>query len=189
MKIFRELLILTRDIERLKNELMKFGYVAKYVDDAFVSKEMITFCKQDICIFLNVEKMNIINIIRTKRSINMDEYNELLLEFGSAVQSAGFKVKIFNDEISIQERLSQESANAFLSFSNSANKSTGHSHPYDKERWFSFLYSMINNDINNELSFDEARGFFVEYGWSEDMACELARDMEYGLSAMKYALK
>lgn len=186
MKTFRELLILTGDIERLKDELTKFGYVAKYVDDAFVSKEMITFCKQDICIFLNVEKMNVINIIQTKRSINMDEYNELLLKFGSTVQSAGFEVQISNDEISIKERLSQESANAFLNFSNSANKSTGHSHPCDEERWFSFLYSMVND--KNELSFDEARDFLMEYGWSEDMARMLASDMEYGLSAMKYAL-
>lgn len=190
MKVFQECFIIAKDIEtavnKLSNEFCKVGYDVKYAENADLNT--LTFSKQSISILFNTEKLKVINILDLNaRSIDMDRYNELLREFGKIIKSMGFEVQISKDEITIAERLSPESARAFLAFSSLANKSTGHSHPCDEKRWFEFLYSMIKNDIGNELSYDEIKAFLLEQGWIEDIACELARDMEYGLSAMKYA--
>ena len=190
MKVFQECFIIAEDIEtavnKLSNKFSKVGYDVEYAENAGLNT--LTFSKQGISIFLNTKELKVINILDSNvRYIDMDRYNELLREFGKIIKSIGFEVQLSKDEITIEERLSLESAKAFLAFSSLANKSTGRSHPCDEMRWFEFLYSMIKNDMGNELSYDEIKAFLLEQGWMENIACELARDMEYGLSAMKYA--
>lgn len=134
-------------------------------------------------------QLTVTNIVPNKtRQLTIDEYNIILNTFVHDVvvkMSLGYGMT--NADVTLHDLLSSESVKKLQSFSNCANKSTGHGHPSDKERWFAFILSMVKNDeyINaNELQF-----FLEELGWDSSSAYELSLDLEYGYAAMKFALQ
>lgn len=69
-------------------------------------------------------------------------------------------------------------------FSSAANKSTGSTHPYDRQRWFEFI-TLIHKSEKN-ISPEEVQKFLTEDGWTEDFSFELACEFEYSLDLLEY---
>ena len=79
---------------------------------------------------------------------------------------------------SLDEWFSPSTAQALRRFSNSANKSTGASHPRDQERWMEFLISAHHDgsDIDSDLLY---RWLHEVEGWQEDGARDLLMDYDF----------
>jgi len=81
------------------------------------------------------------NIVpREVSSLSHDEYNSVLLEFydrfvSQAAAARGLTVELGEAEVDLEHWLSPSAASQLRSFSGAANKSTGSSHPNDRERW------------------------------------------------------
>ena len=120
--------------------------------------------------------------------LSIDQYNDILLDFYTnfiAPIEINYKVKLTEDSQDISDWISAESAEKLKRFSGSANKSTGSSHPCDKDRWFAFIVSIILN--KDELHVDQLERWLVEVeGWSRDIASELAVEYEQGISLLEY---
>jgi hypothetical protein len=65
-----------------------------------------------------------------------------------------------------------------------ANKSTGASHPKDKERWFEFLISAHRTSARLDADL-LARWLSEAEGWPEDTAHALAIDYEFALGLLQ----
>jgi hypothetical protein len=115
-------------------------------------------------------------------------YNAILQDFeqqlaGPAAQQVGFRVKMTAARESIEDWLSPKAAQALWRFSRAANKSTGSSHPLDRERWFLFLIEA--HAANGPLDTDTLARWLVEVeGWDDESANELAIEYEFGLDLL-----
>ena len=131
------------------------------------------------------------NIVPQKDSeLTYNQYNAILAEFyekfvAPTVKDFGLSVKITDDQQTIRDWISLESAEKLERFSKLANKSTGSSHPLDQERWFDFLVSVVEND--DDFYPDRLERWLIEGdGWPPDMAQELAIKYEQGLALLRY---
>jgi hypothetical protein len=120
-----------------------------------------------------------------KQELSILEYNVLINDFVQKFESSGIKCFLTKENIKLPDILSKDSSQKFDAFSHTANKSTGHAHPCDEERWFDFLYSMVTNGEN--IGTNEIVHFLCEDGWDEQTAFDLAMDMEYGYRTMEFA--
>jgi len=122
--------------------------------------------------------------------LSIDEYNKILIDFKSslvdpAVQNTAIKVELTKDQVFLEDIVGKEAADALKRFSSAANKSTGHSHPRDEERWFEFL--LVTQKSKKELSFDVLEATLIEQGWSEEWAHDLACEFEYSEKLLDFA--
>jgi len=118
-------------------------------------------------------------------SLSVIGYNELLNSWKSEYLSEFVhEISTTASEITIESTTNAVIAEAFNAFSRTANKSTGHSHPLDEEKWFRIIFECVMADkyIKHELLQAE----LLDDGWEEDTAYELVIDYEYGVAAMKY---
>ena len=116
-------------------------------------------------------------------------YNAILQDFerriaSPAAREAGFRVETTASHQSIDDWLSPEAAKALRLFSRAANKSTGSSHPLDRERWFHFLIAAYRE--NDRLHVDDLFRWLSEIeGWDEKNANSLAIEYEFGLALLR----
>ena len=97
----------------------------------------------------------------------------------------GHGALLTNDNQTIEDWVSTASAQRLRSFSGGANKSTGSSHPCDKQRWYDFVVSVHkNNDFLPASTLE--RWLIEEGGWGENQASELAIEYEQELGLLKY---
>jgi hypothetical protein len=122
-----------------------------------------------------------------KNQLTPDEYNEILRLFVHDGVDGQFRYDLTKAEITLDDVLGEDSATRFKKFSGAANKSTGHSHPLDDQRWLEFIYSTVRN--GEKLDFKDLVFFLIDDGWDQESANELAGDFSYGSRAMKYALE
>ena len=74
-------------------------------------------------------------------------------------------------------KLSEAAADALRRFNALANKSTGASHPYDRQRWFDFVIQTHTD--RSELDPDLLHRWLIESeDWPEDQASDLAIEYE-----------
>ncbi len=100
--------------------------------------------------------------------------------------------------------ISKEALKKLKKFSNSANKSTGTSHPCDEERWYDFVCQTIDDDclIDTETlakflmdedywgSKEKGRiGVIGSFAWDEEMAWKLAGEYERLTSILQYYIR
>lgn len=121
-------------------------------------------------------------------SLGYKEYNFILNEFNNLfilniVDKYEANVILTKPEKLIIDTIGDEAFQSLKSFSNYANKSTGHSHHYDFERWCEFVFIIFRKNI--ELGSSELEVWLIENGWSEEMASKLASDFEYSISFLK----
>lgn len=135
--------------------------------------------------------LHVSNIIaRARQQLTYDEYNSILVAFANnylvpTANERGFVVSISPSDQSIDDWLSPECAAALRRFSISANKSTGTSHPMDKERWFEFVILAANA----ESTFDSTllkRWLIEEGGWHPDIADEIVIEYEQQIELISY---
>lgn len=117
-------------------------------------------------------------------------YNKILQEFAAlvaepAADNTGFEVILSASQESLEDWLSQDSAAALKTFSAAANKSTGSSHPYDKERWMRFLILAHRN--GETIHSDKLARWFTEVeDWGEDKAVDLVIEYEFARELLSH---
>ncbi len=131
---------------------------------------------------------NIIPI--SSNQLSIDEYNKILFDFkrflvDPAVQNTSIKIELTKSEVFFEDIAGKEAADALKRFSFAANKSTGHSHPCDEERWFTFLLAAQKS--KKELSSNILEATLIEQGWSEEWAHDLALEFEYSEKLLDFA--
>jgi len=139
----------------------------------------------------NENLMYVSNIVpRLVSELSRDQYNRILDEFATqcikpiAVEM-GISLKTTKEDETLEDWVSKGSAEKFRTFSVLANKSTGTSHPCDKERWYEFIISIVNN--NDSLDSTTLREWMVaEDGWTEDVALEVVIEFEQEVGLLKY---
>lgn len=124
-----------------------------------------------------------------KCELTYDEYNDLLDNFYNNVLE---KIKIkgieyiyeSDPDYNILDEISINALTYLQAFSNAANKSTGSSHPLDRERWFKFICETVNDnkiiDTNNLT-----RYLCEDLGWNQDRAFELGCEYEFGVGLLE----
>lgn len=131
------------------------------------------------------------NIVPTETGeLGYDTYNKILLEFKNsvlhpAVENTGIKVNVTEDHVFIKDVAGHDVEAALIQFSNLANKSTGSSHPRDRERWFRFL--VLANNKEADLSGELVIRTLVELGWSEERAYDLGIEFEFSQELLDFA--
>jgi hypothetical protein len=114
-------------------------------------------------------------------------YNAILQDFeqriaAPAARQVGFQVKTTAAWQSIEDWL-PNAAEALWRFSRAANKSTGSSHPLDRDRWFQFLIAAHKDP--GHLDTERLARWLVEVeGWDDRSANELAIEYEFGLDLL-----
>lgn len=119
--------------------------------------------------------------------LTVQEYNAILHHFVKHILEPirvndNFTFELSKDELSLSDILDEKSVEKFTKFSRTANKSTGFSHPNDEQRWFDFILSSFNQDLDLDL----LRDSLVDDGWSIDTSEELVMNYEYASSLLKY---
>ena len=139
----------------------------------------------------NKNVLYVANIVpREKQSLSVDEYNYILKEFydkfvKSIIKELKIQAALSPDQQTLEDWISDESANRLRRFSSLANKSTGSAHHYDRERWFAFIVSVFRN--NEQLDTLRLRRVLIEEeGWAPDIAAELAIEYEQGIELLTY---
>lgn len=132
------------------------------------------------------EVFNIIPI--ETRNLEFKEYNYLLNKFYDLfiidlANKLDAKVTLTNPERLIIDSIGKDAFQALNSFSISANKVTGNTHPYDFERWCDFIFIIFRKDI--QLSSTELENWLLENGWDSEISSQLALDFEYSISLLE----
>ncbi len=137
------------------------------------------------------QEMYVSNIVPRKTTkLNYDQYNEILREFCEnfvkpVVEEMQLSVSLTQDDETLEDWISTDSAAKLKTFSDCANKSTGSAHPLDKDRWYEFIISMVLNDDSLD-SWSLKRWFVEEEDWHEEIANELAIEYEQQVGLLRY---
>lgn len=122
-------------------------------------------------------------------SISIDEYNRTVEEFADevarpAANTLGLEVLLGGEYLDLSEEFDQRAYRALRTFSRTSNRSTGSSHPSDREKWFEFLCCL--RDSGGEVT----TGHLIEWlrldGWAEEAAYELGLEFEFGMGLLRY---
>lgn len=121
--------------------------------------------------------------------LSYDDYNEILSSFAVRLRASQLckDVQIIETggELVLDSLLSQEALTCLQRFSRAANKSTGSSHHFDKERWFAFIIAAHKEDSSLHAS-DLLRWLTEEEDWPTDQAKELVIEYEQQISLLEY---
>lgn len=116
--------------------------------------------------------------------LSYEQYNSLAREFYErfvqpVASDLGLDPNISSDSEPITEYASEETIEKLKRFSVGANKSTGSSHPADRQRWLDFLVAAHeeNARLNSDIL---TRWLTSEGGWPEDKAHDLAIEFTFG---------
>jgi hypothetical protein len=123
------------------------------------------------------------------RELSYDQYNEVLEEFLESIvepviAGTNIRTEMTSNEITVGSVAGKSVEEALVRFSNLANKSTGSSHPKDRQRWFEFL--LLANEAPSKLNADLVIRALIELGWSEDRAYELGSQFEFADDLLSY---
>lgn len=128
--------------------------------------------------------LRVSNIIpRDKGELSIVQYNRILNDFyerfvRSAAEEIGVNGILSSDEMKLEDLISHEAAKKLRTFSSCANRSTGSSHPMDRERWYDFLVTVHRED--NKLGYDILFRWLVEEEkWPEEIAHDLIIEYEF----------
>jgi len=125
------------------------------------------------------------NIVPAKSGqLSTDEYNGILTSFhdellGPVATQLGVQPRLSKTgEVTPEDFISGEAAERLRRFSASANKSTGSSHPLDKQRWNDFVIACHRN--RDRLPTDVFEMWLAEDGWDDETTSDLAIEFELG---------
>lgn len=132
-------------------------------------------------------EFEIVNITpNSYSSLSPEQYNFIIFNFENDIikplkDSFKFEVIKSKEELCIVDYLGKEGEQALLLFSNFANKSTGHSHPLDFDRWCDFIFKAHRISGDKRLPVGYLEGWLLENGWPIDKAEELSLDYSYSM--------
>jgi hypothetical protein len=202
MKVFQDLELrgnresLTNLMEDIRSRLSDGWERAEEVEHHYsgdIGRE--TFCfsctkigdRESATLFLvqsEPDLFHVSNIIpRDKGELSIVQYNRILNDFyerfvRSAAEEIGVNGILSSDEMKLEDLISHEAAKKLRTFSSCANRSTGSSHPIDRERWYDFLVTVHRED--NKLGYDILFRWLVEEEkWPEEIAHDLIIEYEF----------
>ena len=139
--------------------------------------------------------------------LTLEEYNNILLCFYDEIikpyKERGTDIKIegpTDDVFDPLNVISEKALRKLHSFCNLANKSTGSSHPCDKERWHDFICQTVEDGrmfdfdtlahfLQDEIYWgakNQTLGCIGKFAWSETKAYELAEEYETACDLLLY---
>jgi hypothetical protein len=119
------------------------------------------------------------------------QYNAVLGDFADRVvrpvaARVGFRIELTDGRQQLSDWIPPEAARKLRVFSAAANKSTGSSHPMDRQRWFDFILAVHRS--GSQLDTDRLARWLNEVDrWDEDSAYKLAGEFERYISILEYA--
>lgn len=121
--------------------------------------------------------------------LSYEEYNEIITEFYSIYLIPVSKrheivVDITTDELKDEDIIGEIPAKLLKIFSSSANKSTGSSHPLDRNRWFEFIVEASKS--KKEINTGDLKRLLQQQGWSEEIALDLIIEFEFGRDLIQH---
>ena len=137
------------------------------------------------------DQVYVSNIVPTELSeLTMDQYNDALITFCDefcrpATAKLGLDCQITEAFLDLSKYLDEDTYRSLIAFSRLANKSTGASHPLDRDRWFDFIVRLHGSNI--QLDGDVLERWLILEGWSEDIAYRLTEQYGYALELLQYA--
>lgn len=123
-------------------------------------------------------------------SLTPHQYHEILESFRDEVllpvtKGKHLQVYLGDYSVDIEHWLSQDAAKLLRGFSRLANKSTGSSHPLDRNRWLNFIIAAHREQ--STLHADELAKWLAESeGWADDMAERLAIEYHFGRDLLRH---
>lgn len=130
------------------------------------------------------------NIVPLKaHQLTHAQYNASLQDFMArvvepAAHALGLSIETTAATQSPVDWMSPDSAERLSRFSRNANKSTGSSHPFDRERWYAFIIGLHaeRRDVDTEKL---ARWLEDVEHWSDETAIDLVIEYEFGRGLLK----
>lgn len=139
----------------------------------------------------NEDIIYVANIVpREIGELTFDQYNFIIEEFYNlfvipSANELSIQIELTSAEQSIEEMISEDPIKKLTRFSRAANKSTGSSHPLDRERWYDFLLSV--HPEHEKLHVTDLRRWLIEdEHWPEDTAHDLAIEYEFSMGLLDY---
>lgn len=202
MKVYKEMTILSkkRNILELKETLSNnskmpwfynvVDYGENYINVEYVADEP---CSADIALLYKKDEKSysVVNIIPIdKNELSIDEYNEILNKFHDFLTRCtaedDFEIFFSNTGIITKEQiLSEQTLKDLEAFSLTANKSTGSSHPSDRNRWYKFIIQSFKSEDYKDLLPDTLQNLLIEdYKWTEQQAIRLVNEYEFSIGLL-----
>ena len=139
------------------------------------------------------DEVSVANIVPTESgSIDVGQYNAVLDDFmtsaaGPAALELSATVEVSADHYDLRTEFGKEIADRLVRFSALANKSTGSSHPSDRDRWYEFLVA-AHQARRDATSFAGMVGDWLELdGWSSEVAHDLVIEFEFAMGLLDRA--
>jgi hypothetical protein len=126
-----------------------------------------------------------------QHQLSYREYNAILEEFCERfllphAERAGLRVELTATQADLSNWLSPPVAERLRKFSLCANKSTGSSHPSDRERWNDFVVA-AHRDHSSLDAYTLRRWLIEVEGWPPEVAARLALEYEYGRELLAFS--
>ena len=123
--------------------------------------------------------------------LSIAQYNRILDKFADILRNhlppdSLLEINVTSDVAAITDWVSPKAKELLDRFSNSANKSTGSSHPSDFQRWLEFLIEVHKEGSSFKLDSDFlAKWLEEELGWSSEQANKLAIEYEFARDVLQ----
>lgn len=144
-----------------------------------------------LLLWFDKDEYKVVNIVPADvGSLGITNYNAILRDFSlrvaePAARNGAFEVELSTPYESMEDWVDKDVALALERFSRQANKSTGNSHPRDKDRWCAFLITAHKSA--RKLDSEMLMRWLIELeGWPADTAQGLAIDYEFGLELLSH---
>lgn len=121
--------------------------------------------------------------------LTYSQYNSALNDFYElialpVIAVLSLRADLTKSRQSLEDWASPVTADKLLAFSKCANKSTGASHPYDRERWLDFIISAHKEKSAVGGYLD--RWLIEAEHWPEDIAISLVSDFEFAIDLLDH---
>jgi hypothetical protein len=124
----------------------------------------------------------------TDSSLSEDEYNAVAEEFATQVlepvlRGTRVEVKLGKTETDLEDYMNADTAAKLRTFSVTANRSTGSSHPRDQERWHAFIIAAHRG--GSKMHPHVLMEWLIAQEWNPDRASDLAGEYEEGMELLR----
>ncbi len=128
------------------------------------------------------------NIFPDSDSLSQEEYNAILKGFyvdciQPRMESCHLKCVFSAEFVNLEDTLSQSNQSLLREFVHMANKSTGASHPYDYDRWMTFVGASVRDE--EHLRTDLLTEWLTEQGFPHYIASDLVQQYKFGFDLIK----
>ena len=129
---------------------------------------------------------------RESNQLSVSQYNQVLQDFHDEVLSrvqtdVPVVFWLDTDQLRLEDLLPADVMARLRAFSAAANRSTGSSHPLDRERWFEFIVGLHRDGAAEKLSVHDLERWLVEVEkWPPQAVSKLAVEFEFAVALLEH---